>query len=220
MGQYSLGTVNVTNGSPTVVGTGTSWSANLAANNLFEIQGEGVWYKIQSVDSDGQITLATNYVGTTKTAQKYVVQRDFTPTNHFPTPAAGDVDTGSLIAQTLLQIDAALTALSPISAILQGDVILSGILTISAASSGGAIDGVTIGAATPEPGTFTDLTATAVLMPPRYTVAALPAGVVSAIAFATNGRKTGETAGNGTGVLVVYSNGAWRRLSDDSAVAA
>lgn len=39
------------------------------------------------------------------------------------------------------------------------------------------------------------------------------------IAFATNGRKQGEGAGAGSGVPVYYSNGFWRRYSDDTQVA-
>ena len=38
------------------------------------------------------------------------------------------------------------------------------------------------------------------------------------IAFATNGRKQGEGAGAGTGVPCYYSNGLWRRYSDDAQV--
>jgi len=53
-----------------------------------------------------------------------------------------------------------------------------------------------------------------------YTVATLPAASDSQMAYATNGRKVGQTAGNGTGVPVYYSSGAWRRFSDDSVVAA
>lgn len=53
-----------------------------------------------------------------------------------------------------------------------------------------------------------------------YAVAALPAGFNGALAFASNGRKPTEGAGAGTGVVVAFSNGQWRRLSDDSIVAA
>ncbi len=54
-----------------------------------------------------------------------------------------------------------------------------------------------------------------------FTVSGLPAGgTVGAMAFASNGRKVGEAGGAGTGVAVLFSNGAWRRLSNDSAVAA
>ena len=53
-----------------------------------------------------------------------------------------------------------------------------------------------------------------------YPVASLPGAAFSgALAFASNGRKLGEASGSGTGVVAAYSNGAWRRLSDDSIVA-
>lgn len=56
---------------------------------------------------------------------------------------------------------------------------------------------------------------------PTYSVASLPAGVANGcLAFATNGRRIGEAAGAGTGVVVAYAYGQWRRLSDDSVVSA
>jgi hypothetical protein len=42
----------------------------------------------------------------------------------------------------------------------------------------------------------------------------------SRIAYATNGRKSGEGAGAGTGVPVYYSAGKWRVYRDDSEVLA
>jgi hypothetical protein len=49
----------------------------------------------------------------------------------------------------------------------------------------------------------------------EYTVANLPTSVVEGqIAFATNGRKTGEGAGSGTGVLVIRDNSNWRVVSE------
>lgn len=56
--------------------------------------------------------------------------------------------------------------------------------------------------------------------PERYTVANLPTGFAGRMAYATNGRKTAEGVGAGTGVLVVFSNAQWRLVSDDSVVAA
>jgi hypothetical protein len=56
--------------------------------------------------------------------------------------------------------------------------------------------------------------------PGLFTVATLPAGATGAIVYASNARKVGEAAGAGTGVPAYYSNGNWRRLSDDSPVAA
>lgn len=52
----------------------------------------------------------------------------------------------------------------------------------------------------------------------QYTVADLPTGTSGAQAYATNGLKVGESTGNGTGVPVYYSNGAWRVWSTDAPV--
>lgn len=54
-----------------------------------------------------------------------------------------------------------------------------------------------------------------------YAVAALPGGASAGwMAFATDGRKTGEGAGLGTGVMVYYDGTAWRRVDDGTTVAA
>lgn len=55
---------------------------------------------------------------------------------------------------------------------------------------------------------------------PTYTVAALPSAAAGTIAYASNGRKTGEGGGAGTGTLVYRDASAWRRVSDDTTVAA
>lgn len=54
-----------------------------------------------------------------------------------------------------------------------------------------------------------------------FTVAGLPAAPpAGAIAYASNGRKIGESVSSGTGVPVYYSAGAWRVFSTDAVVAA
>jgi hypothetical protein len=54
-----------------------------------------------------------------------------------------------------------------------------------------------------------------------FTVANLPASPpAGSIAYASNGRKTGEGAGAGTGIPCYFSSSNWRRYSDDSVVAA
>lgn len=55
---------------------------------------------------------------------------------------------------------------------------------------------------------------------PTFKVANLPSPTVGRIAFASNGRKSGEGAGAGTGVQVYADGTAWRRVSDDTTVAA
>lgn len=66
-----------------------------------------------------------------------------------------------------------------------------------------------------------DVTGTAYAFP-KYTVAQLPTISEFMVAFASDGRKSGETAGNGTGVPVFYdSNSAkWLTFYDNSEVQA
>lgn len=69
---YRIGTVNVTNGSPAVVGVGTAWRQQAKQGDIFRGPDRGV-YEILSVNSDTSITLAENYIGTTQTGQPYSI---------------------------------------------------------------------------------------------------------------------------------------------------
>lgn len=53
-----------------------------------------------------------------------------------------------------------------------------------------------------------------------YAVADLPTGVIGAIAYASNGRKSGEGAGSGTGILVFRDATGWKTSDTATAVAA
>lgn len=53
-----------------------------------------------------------------------------------------------------------------------------------------------------------------------FTVGTMPASIDGSIAFATDGRKIGEGAAAGTGVLAYRDGGNWYRASDDSVLAA
>ena len=60
------GTVAVTNGSPTVTGTGTLFTTELVVNDfIFLAAGDGLLYRVQSIANDTSLTLASNYGGTT-----------------------------------------------------------------------------------------------------------------------------------------------------------
>lgn len=53
-----------------------------------------------------------------------------------------------------------------------------------------------------------------------YTVATLPTGSAGQTAYASDGRKNGETSGNGTGVFVFRDGTAWRACDTGATVAA
>jgi len=92
MSQYRDGDVTVTNGSATVTGSGTLWSTNLEAGDLFIRQGDNVTYTIASVDDDTTLQLTAPYAGVTGSGVSYVGHRDFTPEG-FPLMQDGDVET-------------------------------------------------------------------------------------------------------------------------------
>lgn len=79
-------TVAVTNGSPVVTGTGTTWQTDgIKAGDFFSLGANritptpaGTWYQIQSVDSETQITLTANYNEATLGGQAYTIRKTFT----------------------------------------------------------------------------------------------------------------------------------------------
>lgn len=76
---YSTGTLDVTNGSATVVGVGTSWSA---ANSVYpndKIVIAGVDYYIASIIDTTHITLTAPYAGVTASALTYIISDKLNP---------------------------------------------------------------------------------------------------------------------------------------------
>lgn len=72
MAWYNVGTVGVTNGSPTITGLGTSFIASVKAGYIF-YGPDSKLYEVLSVISDVQITLQSNYLGDTALAEPYAV---------------------------------------------------------------------------------------------------------------------------------------------------
>lgn len=70
MSWYRTGTVTVTNGNATVVGSGTAWSGTVDPGWVF-LGPDGITYEVESVSSDTSITLATNYAGSTLVGASY-----------------------------------------------------------------------------------------------------------------------------------------------------
>ena len=60
---YTTGTVTFTNGSPTVVGSGTAFSTNLKAGDKIGLgTNPSAWYEVSAVPTATSLTLTTNYV--------------------------------------------------------------------------------------------------------------------------------------------------------------
>lgn len=81
---YSTSTVALTNGSASVVGTGTSWTANVDAGMIFRHgSGERV-YVVQQVVDNTHLTLADAYEGSTASGQAYTLKRLETASSPYP----------------------------------------------------------------------------------------------------------------------------------------
>jgi hypothetical protein len=70
---YSTGTVTVTNGSKTVTGAGTSWTANVDAGMILRVGSDSAIGLVASVDTNTQITLRDAWSGTTAAGASYTL---------------------------------------------------------------------------------------------------------------------------------------------------
>lgn len=73
MAWYKSGTCSVTNGSPTVTGTGTAWVDNVRIGSDGFVGPDGLLYEILKVVSSTEITLAAAYKGTTASSGGYAI---------------------------------------------------------------------------------------------------------------------------------------------------
>ena len=111
MSQYSTGLSSVTNGSPTVTGSGTLWSANVSAGDSFTIASTGVMYDVASVDSDTQITLSAPYAGTTASGVVYAIGTGFTVPDSFPEMSQGDIETATIFTRAMRKIQGKISSI-------------------------------------------------------------------------------------------------------------
>lgn len=72
MSWYKAGTVAVTSGSASVLGTGTQWVSKLKIGEVFYAP-DGKLYEIEAISSDTTLTLTLPYAGDSNTAGAYVV---------------------------------------------------------------------------------------------------------------------------------------------------
>lgn len=87
MAWYRDGTVRVTNGSATVTGTGTLWGDNkqgIGEGQMFLVPAAGAiqMYEILRIDSNTQLTLKDNFVGTSATSSVYAIPTFYSGSYH------------------------------------------------------------------------------------------------------------------------------------------
>tara|TARA_R110002110_G_scaffold115958_12_gene287259 strand:+ start:243 stop:4517 length:4275 start_codon:yes stop_codon:yes gene_type:complete len=76
---YNTGTVDVTEGDATVVGTGTAFTSEVSAGDRFQRDGDLVTYTVDSVTDDTHLELTEEYAGVTGTGLDYAITLIGTP---------------------------------------------------------------------------------------------------------------------------------------------
>jgi hypothetical protein len=74
-------TVSVVTGTTTVTGSRTNWKSVtglVASGDKFRIDSDGVWYTINSVDIDSQLTLSTPYAGASTSTSAFTLRKTTT----------------------------------------------------------------------------------------------------------------------------------------------
>ena len=117
-------TVAVTSGSPTVVGTGTTFLTSVTAGSLFTINNSNVPYIIGSITDDTHLVLTGNYAGSTLSGLSYNITTSYTVYNGLPYMEQGDIDTQTIFKRAMVLIDNLLHAHSIMSTL--GDIIYGG----------------------------------------------------------------------------------------------
>lgn len=72
---YETGTVSVTNGSKTITGSGTTFTAAMAGRKI-RVNSENAYYRIATFVSATELTLENNYLGSTASGQTYKIYKD------------------------------------------------------------------------------------------------------------------------------------------------
>jgi hypothetical protein len=235
MAWYKVGTITVTNGSPTVTGSGTQWIANAQVGEALYAP-DGRLYEITNIASDTSFTITPAYLGTTQSGQTYTIVpsqsyiRDLAAqaadlVNQYSTIAnfagQGKFGDGTVTAPGIRFSDDLDTGLYRIGSNNLGisaggtkivDVSSSGVAitgTLSATGgvtlSGGTINNTPIGGTTPSTGAFTTVEASSTVSGTKL----IPTGNV--------------TAGNGmylpaSNVVAISTNGAERFRATNAGV--
>lgn len=110
--QYKTGTVAVENGSATVTGTGTLFqTAAIPVGAPFVVVGHAAPYFVGAVNSETEIVLTAPYQGDTASGATYALVVDFTPHLGLPLIGKGDIETATILARALVEIDAQVNAI-------------------------------------------------------------------------------------------------------------
>ena len=110
---YRVGTVSVTQGSPTVTGNGTVFTSVVREGDMFTVD-ENIFYEIAAVVSDTQLTLTKNYAQASASNVSYAIV-PLSPRRHLASDLGTRVD--DLIVRYREKLDAVIVTADEINAL-------------------------------------------------------------------------------------------------------
>ena len=110
---YRVGTVSVTQGSPTVTGNGTVFTSVVREGDMFTVD-ENIFYEIAAVVSDTQLTLTKNYAQASASNVSYAIV-PLSPRRHLASDLGTRVD--NLIVRYRDKFDAVIVTADEINAL-------------------------------------------------------------------------------------------------------
>jgi len=103
--QYKDGTITTVDTDATITGSGTAFTDNVTAGDLFLVASEPTLYTVASVTDDTHLELSAPYSGTGAGGLSYRITTGFTPNYDFPEISGGDLDWPTFLTQTIRMID-------------------------------------------------------------------------------------------------------------------
>jgi hypothetical protein len=102
---YNTGTVNVVEGSRTIVGVGTAFIKYVDVGALFKVLGDFDYYSVLQVIDDVTLLLDRNYGSVSKNLQQFSINPDRTPNLNLPLVGRNDPDAARTVNIALGMID-------------------------------------------------------------------------------------------------------------------
>jgi hypothetical protein len=111
MSAYNSGSVTITLGDRTVVGNKTAFSINASANDLFKLNRDKVYSRIETINSATNLTLEASYCNTdfsatgTFVGMSYNIVTDYTTNYNLPEVTYGDSYISYTYTKAMREID-------------------------------------------------------------------------------------------------------------------
>lgn len=108
MATYRKGEIDVEKDSKNIVGHGTEFALYVKAGHWIKLEGDPVWYKVNTVTDDAHLALTQNFRGETGIGMPYMILRNFTDYFGFAEIHKTDIDYHDIFNKASMEMDSEL----------------------------------------------------------------------------------------------------------------